>query len=227
MIPQIEEMRSKSRNLLLSVINNENVEEDDIYSLVFRQSILMIELENTYLSVQTPTLKKNHPQYFLSSCYMESNEAILYFYRALLHVFKIETINIDTINSLVSLSSDSLLETRGLIQSGKKTTTEIILNSSNYSDLDQYSKEGIEKYYRALNTYHDSFEIETQIVDTFDGFLDSLYSTVNSNPEDITQYDLENYWDMLGTKVDILVEKRMQLQKQRIELIGEVLSTTK
>ena len=188
----------------LSVVNQ--------FDLRSRKTIIRaLEGENELLKLRMGQLEHGNPSFHLFKSIVHSNQSLVYLIKA--RITEMEMPEVSGVSNYVPEDAASFVQI-ALIELG--TSKQAV--GSGTDALQGWATANVSKFaisrsfqsiFKSLvHSFENSFQVELKINDAFRVLLD--------------EYPGDQSFDQINTQIDSLIDQRMNLQSQRIQLVGQI-----
>ena len=188
----------------LSVVNQ--------FDLRSRRTIVRaLEGENQLLKLRMGQLEQNNPSYHLFKSIVHSNQSLIYLIKA--RISEMEKPEITGVSNYVPENGDSFVKIANIeLDSSKRAVANGTDTLKNWAQANK-SKFSISQDFKNIFqslvlSFENSFHVELKINDAFQTLL--------------TEYPGDQSFDQVNVQIDTLIDKRMNLQSDRIQLVSEI-----
>lgn len=188
----------------LSVVNQ--------FDLRSRRTIVRaLEGENQLLKLRMGQLEQNNPSYYLFKSIVHSNQSLVYLIKA--RISEMEGPEVTGVSNYVPENGASFVKIATIELSSAKRAVENGADAlKNWAQVNKYKfsiSQGFKSIFQSLIlSFDNSFHVELKINDAFQTLL--------------AEYPGDQSFDRVNVKIDTLIDKRMSLQSDRIQLVAEI-----
>jgi len=188
----------------LSVVNK--------FDLRSRKTIIRaLEGENQLLKLRMGQLEQDNPSYHLFKSIVHSNQSLVYLIKA--RISEIEVPEVTGVSNYVPENEASFVKIANIeLRASKKAVEKGAITLENWAQANKYKftiSEGFKNIFQSLIlSFADSFHVELKINDAFQTLLN--------------EYPGDESFDQVNVQIDTLIDKRMNLQADRIQLVAEM-----
>jgi len=188
----------------LSVVNQ--------FDLRSRRTIIRaLEGENQLLKLRMGQLEQDNPSYYLFKSIVHSNQSLVYLIKA--RISEMEGPEVTGVSNFVPENGTSFVKIANIELSTSKRAVENGADTlKNWAHANKYKfsiSQGFKNIFQSLIlSFESSFHVELKINDAFQTLL--------------SEYPGDESFDQVNVKIDTLIDKRMSLQSDRIQLVAEI-----
>lgn len=188
----------------LSVVNK--------FDLRSRKTIIRaLEGENQLLKLRMGQLEQNNPSFHLFKSIVHSNQSLVYLIKA--RIFEMEVPEVTGVSNFVPENEASFVKIANIeLKTSKKAVEKGAETLNSWAQANKYkftvSKEFKNIFQSLILSFANSFHVELRINTAFQTLLD--------------EYPGDESFDQVNVKIDTLIDKRMSLQSDRIQLVAEM-----
>ncbi|MEE9498358.1 MAG: hypothetical protein V3V24_03365 [Nitrospinaceae bacterium] len=193
----------------LSVVNQ--------FDLLSRRTIIRaLEGENQLLKLRMGQLEQNNPSYHLFKSIVHSNQSLVYLIKA--RISEMEGPEVTGVSNYVPENGASFVKIANIELNASKRAVETgasILKTWAQANKDKFSiSQDFKNIFQSLIlSFENSLHVELKINDAFQTLLN--------------EYPGDESFDQVNVQIDTLIDKRMSLQSDRIQLVAEISSLGK
>jgi hypothetical protein len=188
----------------LSVVNQ--------FDLRSRRTIVRaLEGENQLLKLRMGQLEKNNPSYYLFKSIVHSNQSLVYLIKA--RISEMEGPEVTGVSNYVPENGASFVKIANIeLSSSKKAVEQGSDTLKNWAQANKHKfsiSQGFKDIFQSLIlSFDNSFHVELKINNAFQTLL--------------SEYPGDQSFDQVNVQIDTLIDKRMSLQSDRIQLVAEI-----
>lgn len=188
----------------LSVVNQ--------FDLRSRRTIIRaLEGENQLLKLRMGQLEQSNPSYHLFKSIVHSNQSLVYLIKA--RISEMEKPEVTGVSNYVPENGDSFVKIANIeLSTSKRAVQNGSDTLNNWAQANRYKfsiSQGFKNIFQSLIlSFENSFHVELKINDAFQTLLD--------------EYPGDESFDLVNVQIDTLIDKRMNLQSERIQLVAEI-----
>lgn len=188
----------------LSVVNK--------FDLRSRKTIIRaLEGENQLLKLRMGQLEQNNPSYHLFKSIVHSNQSLVYLIKA--RISEIEGPEVTGVSNYIPESETSLVKIAYIeLKTSKKAVEKGADTLKNWAQANKHkftiSNDFKEIFQSLILSFANSFHVELKINTAFQTLLD--------------EYPGDESFAQINVQIDTLIDKRMNLQSDRIQLVAEM-----
>jgi hypothetical protein len=188
----------------LSVVNQ--------FDLRSRRTIIRaLEGENQLLILRMGQLEQNNPSYHLFKSIVHSNQSLVYLIKA--RISEMEKPEVTGVSNYVPENETSFVKIANIeLRTSKRAVEKGTDTLSNWAQANKYKfsiSQGFKNIFQSLVlSFENSFHVELKINDAFQTLLN--------------EYPGDESFDQVNVQIDTLIDKRMSLQSERIQLVAEI-----
>ena len=182
------------------------------FDLQSRKTIIRaLEGENQLLKLRMGQLEQDNPSYHLFKSIVHSNQSLVYLIKA--RISEIEVPEVTGVSNYVPENETSFVKIANIeLRTSKKAVEEGAVTLENWAQANKYKfsiSEGFKNIFQSLIlSFASSFHVELKINDSFQTLLN--------------EYPGDESFDQVNVQIDTLIDKRMNLQSDRIQLVAEM-----
>ena len=182
------------------------------FDLRSRKTIIRaLEGENQLLKLRMGQLEQNNPSFHLFKSIVHSNQSLVYLIKA--RIFEMEVPEVTGVSNFVPENEASFVKIANIeLNSSKKAVEKGAETLNNWAQANKYkftvSKEFKNIFQSLILSFANSFHVELKINTAFQTLLD--------------EYPGDESFDQVNVQIDTLIDKRMDLQSDRIQLVAEM-----
>jgi hypothetical protein len=188
----------------LSVVNQ--------FDLRSRRTIIRaLEGENQLLKLRMGQLEQNNPSYHLFKSIVHSNQSLVYLIKA--RISEMEKPEVTGVSNYVPENETSFVKIANIeLRTSKRAVEKGTDTLSNWAQANKYKfsiSQGFKNIFQSLIlSFENSYHVELKINDAFQTLLN--------------EYPGDESFDQVNVQIDTLIDKRMSLQSERIQLVAEI-----
>jgi len=188
----------------LSVVNK--------FDLRSRRTIIRaLEGENQLLKLRMGQLEQDNPSYHLFKSIVHSNQSLVYLIKA--RISEMEGPEVTGVSNYIPESDASFVKIANIeLNTSKKAVEKGTDTLNNWAQTNKHKfsiSEDFKVIFQSLIlSFANSFHVELKINDAFQTLL--------------TEYPGDESFDQVNVQIDTLIDKRMSLQADRIQLVAEI-----
>ncbi len=188
----------------LSVVNQ--------FDLRSRKTIIRaLEGENELLKLRMGQLEQNNPSFHLFKSIMHSNQSLVYLIKA--RITEMEMPEVSGVSHYVPEDGASFVKIAMIELGTSKQAVETGADTLQaWAKANRYKfaiSQSIQNIFQSLvQSFENSFQVELKINDAFRILLD--------------EYPGDQSFDQVNGQIDQLIDQRMNLQSERIQLVGQI-----
>ena len=188
----------------LSVVNQ--------FDLRSRRTIIRaLEGENQLLKLRMGQLEQSNPSYHLFKSIVHSNQSLVYLIKA--RISEMEGPEVTGVSNYVAENGTSFVKIANIeLASSKRAVENGNDTLKNWAQANKYKfsiSDGFKDIFQSLIlSFQNSFHVELKINDAFQTLL--------------SEYPGDQSSDKVNVQIDTLIDKRMNLQSDRIQLVAEI-----
>lgn len=182
------------------------------FDLRSRKTIIRaLEGENQLLKLRMGQLEQNNPSYHLFKSIIHSNQSLVYLIKA--RISELEGPEVTGVSNYVPESEASLVKIANIELSASKNAVEKGADTLNHwAKANRYKfsiSQGFKNVFQSLIlSFENSFHVELKINEAFQTLLN--------------EYPGDESFEQVNVQIDTLIDKRMSLQSERIQLVAEI-----
>ena len=187
------------------------------FDLRSRKTIIRaLEGENQLLKLRMGQLEQDNPSYHLFKCIVHSNQSLVYLIKA--RISELEVPEVAGVSNFVPENETSLVKIANIeLGFSKKSVEKGAETLKNWAQANKkkfaISQDFNEIFQSLILSFANSFHVELKINDAFQTLLN--------------EYPGDQSFDQVNVQIDTLIDKRMNLQADRIQLVAEISSLGK
>ena len=188
----------------LSVVNQ--------FDLRSRRTIVRaLEGENQLLKLRMGQLEQNNPSYYLFKSIVHSNQSLVYLIKA--RMSEMEGPEVTGVSNYIPENGASFVKIANIELSSSKRAVENGNDTlKNWAQANKYKfsiSDGFKNIFQSLIlSFQNSFHVELKINTAFQTLL--------------SEYPGDQSFDQVNVQIDTLIDKRMSLQSDRVQLVAEI-----
>jgi hypothetical protein len=188
----------------LSVVNQ--------FDLRSRRTIVRaLEGENQLLKLRMGQLEQSNPSYHLFKSIVHSNQSLVYLIKA--RISEMEAPEVTGVSNYIPENGASFVKIANIeLSSSKRAVEQGADTLKNWARANKYKfsiSQGFKNIFQSLIlSFENSFHTELKINDAFQTLL--------------SEYPGDQSFDQVNVQIDTLIDKRMSLQSDRIQLVAEI-----
>ncbi|MDH5762332.1 MAG: hypothetical protein OEZ51_05070 [Nitrospinota bacterium] len=188
----------------LSVVNQ--------FDLRSRRTIIRaLEGENALLKLRMAQLEQNNPSYHLFKSIVHSNQSLVYLIKA--RIAEIEVPEVTGVSNYVPEDGASFVKIASMeLDSSKKAVEQGADTLNSWAETNKFKfniSQDFKKIFQSLIlSFDNSFKVELQINNAFQTLLN--------------EYPGDESFETVNVQIDTLIDKRMNLQSDRIQLVAQI-----
>ncbi len=188
----------------LSVVNQ--------FDLLSRKTIIRaLEGENQLLKLRMGQLEKSNPSYHLFKSIVHSNQSLVYLIKA--RITEMEAPEVTGVSNYVPEDGVSFVKIANIeLDTAKKAVEKGAVILKDWEQANKYkfaiTKDFMRIFQSLILSFEDSFKVELKINDAFKTIL--------------SVYPGDDSFDQVNVQIDTLIDKRMNLQSDRIQLVADI-----
>ncbi len=176
-----------------------------------RTIVRALEGENQLLKLRMGQLEKNNPSYYLFKSIVHSNQSLVYLIKA--RISEMETPEVTGVSNYVPENGASFVKIANIeLRSSKKAVEKGSDTLKNWAQANKHKfsiSQGFKDIFQSLIlSFDNSFHVELKINNAFQTLL--------------TEYPGDQSFDQVNVQIDTLIDKRMSLQSDRVQLVAEI-----
>lgn len=182
------------------------------FDLRSRKTIIRaLEGENALLKLRMGQLERNNPSYHLFKSIVHSNQSLVYLIKA--RVTEMEVPEVTGVSNYVPENGASFVKIASIeLSTSKRAVEQGSVTLANWAKANKYKfsiSQGFLDIFNSLTlSFEDSFRVEMKINHAFKTLLD--------------EYPGDQSFDQVNVQIDTLIDQRMNLQSNRIQLVSEI-----
>ena len=188
----------------LSVVNR--------FDLRSRRTIIRaLEGENQLLKLRMGQLEQSNPSYHLFKSIVHSNQSLVYLIKA--RISEMEKPAVTGISNYIPENGDSFVKIANIeLNTSKRAVEQGADTLNNWAQVNRYKfsiSQGFKNIFQSLIlSFENSFHVELKINDAFQTLLN--------------EYPGDESFDQVNVQIDTLIDRRMNLQSERVQLVAEM-----
>jgi len=176
-----------------------------------RTIVRALEGENQLLKLRMGQLEKNNPSYYLFKSIVHSNQSLVYLIKA--RISEMEGPEVTGVSNYVPENGASFVKIANIeLRSSKKAVEKGSDTLKNWAQANKHKfsiSQGFKDIFQSLIlSFDNSFHVELKINNAFQTLL--------------AEYPGDQSFDQVNVQIDTLIDKRMSLQSDRIQLVAEI-----
>ena len=182
------------------------------FDLQSRKTIIRaLEGENALLKLRMAQLEQNNPSFHLFKSIVHSNQSLVYLIKA--RMAEMEGPEVTGVSNYVPENGVSLVKIAGIelntskraVEAGEKSLKSWAETNRNKFSI---SQDFINIFKSLVTSFENSFHVELEINNAFRTLLD--------------EYPGDQSFDTINAQIDTLIDQRMNLQADRIQLVAQI-----
>ena len=199
-----------SRGTFAAALEGDATVVEQLQARQLERWVLLLESENVYIATQKLLVEDTHPQFALSAALMSGNSALIALVNSWSDYLR-DTADMADVSTIHT--ERELLRMMQAINDGEKAVLDWSVTIGGLRS-ERASNDGmVDILQRMMDSYTTSFNIEKEIAAVIRSLAESSTNTAPARDDFIEA-------EMLA--LELVIDRRMQLQSERIQLVGEM-----